>query len=59
MVAKRWEGGGRMVWEFGISRYKLVYRERINNKVLPYSPGNYIQNPGIEYNGKEYERVCV
>ena len=31
------EGGGRgMDWEFGISRYKLVYVERINKKVLLY-----------------------
>ena len=44
--------------EFGISRQKLVYKERINNKVLPYSTGNYSQNPGIDHNGK-YERVCV
>ena len=29
-------------WEFGISRYKLLYIEWINNKVLLYSTGNYI-----------------
>ena len=27
------EGGGRMDWEFGISRGKLLYTEWINNKV--------------------------
>ena len=28
----------------------------MNNKVLLYSPGNYIQYPVINHNGKEYER---
>ena len=27
-------GGGGMDWEFGASRYKRLYTERINNKVL-------------------------
>ena len=35
-------GGGGMDWKFQISRYKLVYIEWINNKVLLYSTGNYI-----------------
>ena len=34
--------GGRMDWEFGVSRYKLLYMEWINNKVLLCSTGNYI-----------------
>ena len=34
---------GRMEWEAGISRCKLLYTEWINNKVLLYSTGNYIQ----------------
>ena len=47
------EGVGRWVdWEFGISRYKLVYIEWINNRVLLYSTGNYIQYPIIKHNGK-------
>ena len=51
------EGGGRWVdWEFGISRYKLLYIEWINNKVLLYSAGNYIQYPIIKHNGKESEK---
>ena len=29
------------------------------NKVLLYSTGNCIQFPGINYNGKEYEKDCV
>ena len=56
-------GGGRggLDWEFGISRCKLLFIGWINNKVLPYSTGNYIQYPVINYNGKEYgkEYVCV
>ena len=52
-------GEGRN-WESGISRCKLLYIEWINNKVLLYSTGNYIQSPGINHNGKEYfKRLCV
>ena len=50
--------GGGMDWEFGISRCKLLYVEWINNKVILYSTGNYIQYPVINHNGKEYEREC-
>jgi len=46
--------GGGVQWEFGFSRYKLVYTRWINNKVLLYNPGNYIQYPLIIHNGKEY-----
>ena len=35
------------------------YREWINNKVLLYSTGNYIQYPGINHNGKEYEKEYI
>ena len=65
MVAKGGRGwgrdgvGGGMDWEFGISRCKLVYIGWINNKVLLYSTGNYIQYPVINHNGKEYEKECV
>ena len=31
--------GGRMEWEFGISRGKLLYTGWINNRVLLYSIG--------------------
>ena len=47
-----------MDWEFGISRFKLVYIEWIN-KVLLCSTGNYIQYPVIKHNGKEYEKQCI
>ena len=33
---------GGMDWVFGVSRYKLLYIEWINNKGQLYSPGNYI-----------------
>ena len=55
-------GGGGMDWEFGVSRCKLLHLEWINNKVLLYSTGNYIQSPGINHNGKEYKKrmyICV
>ena len=35
-------GWGRMEWEFGISRCKLLHIGWINNKVLLCSTGNYI-----------------
>ena len=60
-----WQGGGAkggIDWEFGISRCKLLHTESINNKVLLYSTGNYIQNPAINHNGKEYKKnlpICV
>ena len=47
-------GGGGMEWEVGFSRGKLLYIKWINNKVLLYSTGNYIQYPMINHNGKEY-----
>ena len=53
------EGGGGKDWEAGISRCKLVYIGWINNKVLLYSTGNYIQYPVINHNGKEYEKEYI
>ena len=50
-------GGSRgMDWEFEISRFKLVYLEWINNKILSYSTRNYVQYPVINCNGKEQEK---
>ena len=31
-----------------------IWKDAENKKVLLYSAGNYIQSPGINYNGKEY-----
>ena len=52
-------GGGGMDWEFGISRCKLLYTEWIDNKVLLYSTGNYIQYPGISHNENNMKKECL
>ena len=56
-------GGGKgMDWEFGVGRCKLLHLEWINNQVLMYSTGNYIQYPVINRNGKDYKKrmyICV
>ena len=49
------QGGGKD-WEFGLSRCKLLCTGWINNKVLPYNTGNYIQCPMINHNGKKHEQ---
>ena len=59
MVAKGEVSGGGMDWEFGVSRCKLLYIEWINNMVLLYSTGNYIQYPEINHNGKQYKNECI
>ena len=48
-----------MDWDLGVSRYKLLCREWINNQVLLYSTGSYIQYPVINHNGKEYEKGSI
>ena len=47
----RWEREqeGLGVW---VNRCKLLHLECINNKVLLYSTGNYIQSPRIDHDGK-------
>ena len=57
LVGRR--GGGGMEWEFGVSRCKLFHIEWLNNKVLLYSTGSYIQYPVINHNGKEYKKECM
>ena len=52
------EGVG-MEWEFGVSKCKLLHIEWINNKVLLYNTGNYIQYPGINHNGKNIKKECI
>ena len=42
--------------EVGICRCNLFYIEWMNNKVLLYSTGNYIQYPLVNYNEKAYEK---
>ena len=53
-------GGGE--WEAGVSRCKTFPYRLDNNKVLLYSPGNYVQYPMINHNGKEYFKnvyICI
>ena len=53
LVVIKGEGGGNgMDREFGVSRCKLLHLECINNKVLLYGTGNYIQSLGIESDGR-------
>jgi len=59
LVAKRKGVGGGVDWEFGVSRIKLLYIIRINNEVLPYSTGNYIEYLVINHRGNEYEKEYV
>ena len=54
---------GGLGWEVGVSRCKLLYIERINNKVLLYSTEDYIKSPMINHNGKQYIKnnahICI
>ena len=45
-----------MDWEFRVIRCKVLCMERINNKFLVYSTGNYIQYPVINCSEKEYKK---
>ena len=54
MVAKGEGEMNGMDWEFGVGR--SIHLEWINNKALLYSTGNYIQSPGTDHDGKEYEK---
>ena len=53
VVAKRKRVERRIEWEDGDNRCKLLYTEWINNIVLLYSRGNYVQYTVINHNGKE------
>ena len=59
MVAKGEGSRGGKGLESGVSRCKLLHIGWINNKVLRYSTGNYIQYPVINHNGKEYEKEYI
>ena len=58
LVAQAEGDEGGKDWEFGVSRYKLLYRAWIN-KVLLYSTGNYVQYPVINNLGKAYKKECI
>ena len=51
-LAKREGGGSEMDWDFRVGRCKILHLEWINNKVLLYSTGNYIQFLGIDHDGR-------
>ena len=59
-------GRGGKDWEYGISRGKLLYTAWVNNKVLLYNTGNYIQCPIKTIMEKHmnkttciYVRICI
>ena len=56
------QGGGRVregrIWSLGLAEANY-YIGWINNKVLLYSPGNYIQYSVTNHNGKEYEKEYI
>ena len=54
----RGRDGRGMDWEFGTSRYKLLYIEWIT-KLLLCSTENYTQCPVINHNGKEYKNIYI
>ena len=47
---QRGGGGNGMDWESGVNRCKLLHLE-INNEILLYSTGNYIQSLVMEPDG--------
>ena len=56
----QWGGGwGRDGLDLQVSRCKPLYADWIKNMVLLCNPGNYIQYPVINYNGKEYEKEYI
>ena len=44
MPRGRWGQRG-MEWDLGVSRCKLLYTGQVNNTVLPYSTGNFLNIP--------------
>ena len=45
-----------MEWNLGVSRCKLLYTGWINNEILLYNTGNYIQYTVINHKGKAYKK---
>ena len=58
VVANEEDGEGRE-WEFGVVRCNYLYIKWINNKLLLYSTGNYIQYPVRNHHGEEYEQEYI
>ena len=60
VVAQGECAGGGMGWDFGISICELLYIGWINNNILLYSTGNYIQYPVINHSGENMRmNVCM
>ena len=59
VFAKRKEVWGRMDWEFGTRKCKLLYTEWINKALSLYSTGKYTQYPVINQSGQEYEKEYI
>ena len=45
-------GGSGMDWEFGVNRCKLLKLKWIDNEVLLYSTGNYVQSLVMEHDDR-------
>ena len=56
LVVDKGRGGRGMDWELGVGTRQLLYIGQINNKVLLYSTGDYIQYTVINHIGKEYKK---
>ena len=56
MVAKGEGKGSGMDGESGVGRCKLFHLGWISKEVLLYSTENSIQSPGIDHDGREYEK---
>ena len=59
MAVKGEVGRSGIDWEFGINRSKLLHLEWIDNKVLLYSIGNYIQSLRIDHDGKYFLKEYI
>ena len=55
----RGSGEGVGWTRIGVSRCQLLPLERINNKVLLCSAGNYLQSLGIEHDGRQHEKKTM
>ena len=58
LVVAKGEGMGEG-WIGSLGLADAKYYIWINNKVLLYSTGNYIQYPAINHNGKEYKKEYI
>ena len=52
VVAKEKGRGSGMDPDFGDDRFQLLQLEWIDNEVLQYSIGNYVQSLGTEHDGR-------